>query len=158
MRVAVLSALSLFSLACQEDLTETVATSVCESGTRWIGGNEESSNMNPGEACIRCHNSGEGPAFNIAGTVYDSSKQNDDCFGSVGATVVLTDAKGKVITMGLVSSGSFYSKDSFTPPYTAKVVRDGKETKMTTPQTNADCNSCHTVTGANGAPGRIVAP
>jgi predicted CXXCH cytochrome family protein len=29
---------------------------------------------------------------------------------------------------------------------------------MTTPQTNGDCNSCHTEQGTNGASGRIVWP
>jgi predicted CXXCH cytochrome family protein len=29
---------------------------------------------------------------------------------------------------------------------------------MTTPQTNGDCNSCHTPDGASNAPGRIIAP
>lgn len=42
-------------------------------------------------------------------------------------------------------------------PYTAKVIRDGVESKMLTPQSNGDCNACHSVDGASGAPGRIVA-
>jgi hypothetical protein len=29
---------------------------------------------------------------------------------------------------------------------------------MPVKQTSGDCNSCHTVNGANGAPGRIMAP
>jgi hypothetical protein len=42
-------------------------------------------------------------------------------------------------------------------PYRARVVRaDGGVVEMRTPQTNGDCNACHTVSGLNSAPGRIV--
>ncbi|MBT9559342.1 MAG: hypothetical protein IV100_25130 [Myxococcales bacterium] len=149
---------SFFIIACQDPTTESVDTTVCASGTRWVGGDEESANMNPGEACIACHSRGEGPSFTLAGTVYDESRQADDCYGSVGATVEITDAKGKVVKLGLVDSGSFYSHESLTMPYTAKVIRDGVESKMLTPQSNGDCNACHTVSGVSGAPGRILAP
>ena len=43
-------------------------------------------------------------------------------------------------------------------PYTARVVANGKVSAMTTPQTNGDCNSCHTQRGDNVAPGRILLP
>ena len=152
--------LIFYVAACQEEtLTETVATSVCASGVRWIGGDEGSSNMHPGEACNQCHaGRGDAPSFALAGTVYDVGGQSDNCFGSLGATVEITDATGKVVSLGLVDSGSFYTRQSLTMPYTAKVIRDGKETKMVTPQTVGDCNSCHASAGKNGAPGRILAP
>jgi len=41
---------------------------------------------------------------------------------------------------------------------TARVVRGDQERVMLSPQMDGDCNSCHTENGANGAPGRIVAP
>ena len=43
-------------------------------------------------------------------------------------------------------------------PYRAKVVVGGRERVMLTPQTNGDCNACHTQAGAEGAPGRIIVP
>jgi hypothetical protein len=44
-------------------------------------------------------------------------------------------------------------------PFRARVVAaDGHERSMQTPQMIGDCNSCHSVTGKNGAPGRIVLP
>jgi hypothetical protein len=43
-------------------------------------------------------------------------------------------------------------------PFTAEVIYQGQSVSMTTPQTSGDCNSCHTESGANGAPGRIVVP
>ena len=39
------------------------------------------------------------------------------------------------------------------------VVTDGVKTRqMQGTVTSGDCNSCHTVNGTNGAPGRIMAP
>jgi hypothetical protein len=43
-------------------------------------------------------------------------------------------------------------------PYTAKVIVDGLERAMVTPQVSGDCNACHTEAGANGAPGRVRTP
>jgi hypothetical protein len=43
-------------------------------------------------------------------------------------------------------------------PYHAKVRQGGRERAMNAPQMVGDCNSCHTQTGQNGAPGRIVVP
>jgi hypothetical protein len=44
------------------------------------------------------------------------------------------------------------------PPLEA-VVSDGNKTRaMVGTVTSGDCNSCHTVNGANGARGRIVVP
>jgi hypothetical protein len=34
----------------------------------------------------------------------------------------------------------------------------GKTRAMVAPQTNGDCNSCHTENGANKAPGRVLLP
>ena len=48
--------------------------------------------------------------------------------------------------------------DELELPFRAKVVFAGKERSMGTAQSTGDCNSCHTATGANGAPGRIVLP
>ncbi len=158
MRFVVLFALVSSLSACQDTLTESVDSKTCESGVRWTGGNEESPNMHPGGNCIDCHSKGEGPSFQIAGTVYDSLLQADECYGSQGAQVVITDAKGKVVTMNLTESGNFFTEGGLTMPYTAKVLRDGKESKMLSPQSNGDCNTCHTATGKDGAPGRVKAP
>lgn len=142
-----------------------IGAATCSSGLTWSG-TDGSSRMNPGQACITCHKSEEGPIFQIAGTVYPSLHESDKCIsqvGSSGATVVITDATGKIVTLAINSSGNFsYGGSRRTSalqlPFTAKVVANGKERAMLTPQTNGDCNSCHTVGGANGAPGRIMAP
>jgi hypothetical protein len=131
---------------------------VCTSGTTWSHGGGGSSSMNPGEACISCHaSSGEAPMFGVAGTVYPTAHEPDLCYGESGISVVVTDANGNVVTMTTNGSGNF-SHGSIATPYTAKVVANGKERAMASPQTSGDCNSCHTENGANGAPGRIIAP
>ena len=40
----------------------------------------------------------------------------------------------------------------------AKVVTAGGSVAMIAPQTNGDCNACHSAAGAEGAAGRIVGP
>jgi hypothetical protein len=116
--------------------------------------------MRPGEACIACHSSGEGPRYSIAGTVYPTAHESNDCNGASdpNVQVVITDATGATITLPLNSAGNFESRQSIATPYTAKVISGTKVRAMATPQTSGDCNSCHTEQGNNGAPGRIIAP
>ncbi len=134
----------------------------CTSGvTSTRGGG---STMAPGGACITCHSSGEGPYFTIAGTVYPTAHETDNCTGSIGITVVITDHSGAQLTLTTNSVGNFSSSQAIQLPYTAEVQASGRTRKMLTPQTSGDCNSCHTVTGTNPmaggapAPGRIMAP
>lgn len=152
----VLGCTAAFLAACSGDLTESVDTKVCASGTRWIGDEEESPQMHPGRTCINCHASDEGPHFSIAGTVYGADDQADDCFGQSSATIVITDAKGQKITVTSNEAGNFYSKAAITLPITAKVTYNGKTKEMVTKADSGECNGCHTKDGANGAPGRIL--
>lgn len=141
----------------------------CESGTHWTGGNKESPDMNPGEACIACHKKMEpfkiNLHFSVAGTVYPSGHEDPKCNGvngkkTTGVQIVITDANGTDTTIPVsLASGNFYKIiGGFKTPYTAKVVYDGKERKMLTPQTDGDCNTCHTQDGTMMAPGRITLP
>jgi len=137
---------------------------VCTSNQSWTHGNSGSSSMHPGRACISCHDtSRDAPSFQIAGTVYPTAHEPDDCNGvssTSGAQVVITDANGVVLTLKPNSVGNFYDpgRPTIALPYHAKVLRNGVERAMTDAQTSGDCNSCHTVDGANGAPGRIMLP
>jgi len=132
----------------------------CTSGTMFKGG--ESAAMDPGMACVSCHaKSGEAPKFTIAGTVYPTGHEPDLCNGtngSTGAQIVITGADGKSITLTPNNAGNFSSNGAVTKPYQAKVTYMGRERLMIAAQTSGDCNSCHTQTGANMAPGRIVTP
>jgi hypothetical protein len=132
----------------------------CTSG-QYIRGEEDIGiAMHPGGACNACHRQGEGPIYSIAGTVYPTAHEYNDCRGSTtsGIQVVITAAGGGNFVLGVNSSGNFVSLQSVALPYTAKVAYDGRERVMASAQQSGDCNSCHTLTGANQAPGRIMLP
>ncbi len=137
---------------------------VCTSNSTWTGGNDGSSRMNPGLACIACHQStgGEAPRYSVAGTVYPTVHEPDLCNGASGSafgvTVHITDAAGTTITLTPNSAGNFDSSAALTFPIRASVTSDAGTLVMQTPQSSGDCNSCHTQNGLNGAPGRIIVP
>ncbi len=118
-----------------------------------------SSLMNPGRACLSCH----GGRFSFAGTVFPTAHETDMCNGSgvAGASIIVTDATNRSQTITPNSAGNFYSQIAIKPPYTVKLTYQGRErdmTGLTTTPTNGDCNSCHTMDGTSGAPGRIMLP
>lgn len=125
----------------------------CSSNKKWTSGN--GSSMRPGDACNRCH------SMSIGGTVYPTAHEPTNCIGIPGgATVTVTDAKNKTVNITVNSAGNFYY-DPFTPltpPYAVKVTAGSKVRAMTAKATSGDCNSCHTQTGTQNAPGRIMAP
>jgi mono/diheme cytochrome c family protein len=132
---------------------------VCTSNKAWKNGNEGSSSMRPGGACITCHSQQGGPGFNIAGTVYPTAHEPDDCNGVPGQmSVVVTDANNKVTTIPVNNVGNFSSGANIAPPFKVKIVRGAAERAMGGTLTAGDCNTCHTQTGVNGAPGRVMAP
>ncbi len=118
--------------------------------------------MRPGNACLSCHGVGSEQAFVLAGTVYPTAHEPDNCNGTSGGSgvsVVITDANNKTMTLQVNSVGNFYSQGrTLATPYRAKVVSAAGERAMGASQSTGDCNSCHTQDGANGAPGRIMAP
>jgi cytochrome c553 len=119
--------------------------------------------MEPGQACISCHSkSGEAPTFVIAGTLYPTGHEPDNCNGvngTTGAKIVVTGNNGTSVTLTPNSAGNFYSSTTLPPPYKAKVVSSaGVERAMSGTASTGDCNSCHTQSGANSAPGRITLP
>lgn len=116
--------------------------------------------MKPGGACIECHTAeGEGPRFKLAGTVMAATNDDTSCNGVSGVTVEITGADGQVITLTTNSAGNFFLESgTIAVPYTAKVKAGGKENAMGTAQSEVDCNTCHTASGDNGAPGRILSP
>ncbi|MEZ4238541.1 MAG: hypothetical protein R3F59_20780 [Myxococcota bacterium] len=128
----------------------------CSSGTMWNGG--EGSTMRPGDDCIACHARGEGPDYTVAGTVMGASDDQTNCDGADGVTVRITDANGAVTELVTNGAGNFYTRDHIATPYTVELERDGATSQMVSAQTETDCMVCHTQDGANGAPGRIVAP
>jgi hypothetical protein len=135
----------------------------CTSGKSWTGGTNGSGSMQPGVACINCHaSSGEAPPFTIAGTLYPTAHEPDQCNGANGSTdgaqVVITDANQKVITLTPDSVGNFSYMGVVATPFRAKVTYMNRERDMLAGQTSGDCNACHTQTGTMSAPGRIILP
>jgi hypothetical protein len=132
---------------------------VCTSKKMWTSGN--GNDMRPGEDCMNCHKTTR-PNFSISGTVYPTLREKNDCDGTAtgGIKVVITGADGTVTTLTPSStSGSFNATTSIKMPYTAKVTNSaGASRAMTASQSMGNCNGCHTQDGANGAPGRIMAP
>ena len=115
--------------------------------------------MHPGKPCISCHSATGGPSFVIAGTVYPTIHEPDDCNGSGtgNLSVLIIDATGKTHTMPVNAAGNFTRVTSIPLPYRAMIVDGAKVREMKTPQTDGDCNGCHSEAG-NHAPGRVMAP
>ena len=141
------------------------AAPTCTSNTTWTKQTTGSASMEPGQACITCHaaTGGDAPTFVVAGTLYPTWHEPDNCDGvngtTAGAKIVVTGQNGGSLTITPNAAGNFYSLASLTPPYQAKVVNgSGVERAMVSSTGSGDCNSCHTQTGTNGAPGRIVVP
>ncbi len=132
---------------------------VCTSKTTYKGG--ENANMRPGEACQACHQQQGGPAFTFAGTVYPTAHEPNDCNGiaTPTVTVAVTDKNGKVTNMTTNGVGNFSARArGLTAPFHVTLSANGKTRSMVGGVTSGDCNSCHTVNGLNGAPGRVMAP
>lgn len=138
-------------------------SSVCTSQKTWQT-NKKGPDMQPGRACITCHEGAEDkPVVWVGGTVYPTLHEPDQCYGVPGgASVVVTDATGRSVTLAVGPTGNFSlsaeTSAALAMPIRAKVVSNGVERAMASPQNSGDCNKCHTETGANGAPGRILLP
>jgi hypothetical protein len=135
----------------------------CTSQNYWTQGDKGSEFMHPGGACLTCHAiNRNAPTYLVAGTVYPTSHEPDDCNGSNGTkgiTVVITDSGGKQLPPLPVNDvGNFSYAGTIAGPFHVKVVANGKENQMSAAPATGDCNSCHTRDGANSAPGRILAP
>ena len=152
-----LLAVALFAAACAP-----AAPTPCSTNGVSPGGEDESALMTPGGDCIGCHSRGEGPRFEVAGTVMAASDDATDCSGVSGVTVRLTGADGNVIALTTNEVGNFFreagASPSLVPPFSVVVERAGKQRPMVRPQSTGNCMTCHTAHGANGAPGRILAP
>lgn len=141
---------------------------MCTSGQHWTLGDEGSELMHPGRACISCHDNppgGEAPDLPplVAGTVYPSAHEPDDCYGARGdggglITVEVIGNDGASQTLFVNESGNFMGFDPVVLPVTAIVHYQGRTRSMTTEAPSADCNSCHTEGGTSDAPGRIMLP
>jgi hypothetical protein len=138
------------------------APTPCSTNGVSAGGEDESALMTPGGDCIGCHSRGEGPRFEVAGTVMGASDDAIDCSGVAGVTVHLTGADGALVDLTTNEVGNFFRESGASPPlvtpFSVAVERAGKLRPMVRPQSTGNCMTCHTAHGAHGAPGRILAP
>jgi len=134
----------------------------CSSDSWWTSGNEGSTLMTPGGDCTGCHvRRGEGPVYEIAGTVYFDYADADNCNGVDGAEVVVTDANGTEFTATSNAAGNFFltpGQANVTYPASVVVRYQGGERAMVNTIADGNCNVCHTVDGTQAAPGRVIAP
>ena len=117
--------------------------------------------MHPGGDCIACHRQrDEGPTFSVAGTVFQDLNDGDDCRGIPAARIDILDTSGAVaLSLNANAAGNFFATARLPAGgYTAQVTYDGRTRSMSTVQTDGACNKCHTVDGAQNAPGRILVP
>jgi hypothetical protein len=111
------------------------------------GGDDNGPNMKPGENCLSHH------SFSAAGTVFKSATSGTGD-GLAGATVSITDATGKQVSLTSNSVGNFYTQEALAFPI-AIGVSVGTVVQKMAAATNGGCNGCHTQPPVNGAPGRI---
>lgn len=145
-------------------LAEASAITLCTSQSHWPNGPSGSPVMNPGETCISCHRDEGGPDFAVAGTVYPTLHEPDDCNGVDGdetpVTVVVEDSFGRSYEAKANRAGNFFiaANVELSFPIRARVIADGKERAMKRTVATGNCNSCHTTRGTFSAPGRVQAP
>jgi hypothetical protein len=146
-----------FALGCGEDLVESVPTTVCASGKRWVGESTPNEEMYPGQDCVGCHRVIDGPPFMAAGTVYGlpdplgARTTGSLCFGVEGAHVEITLADGAVLETTTNRAGNFYFEgfpDSLLTPFRVDVeytLPDGRLTRqsMKTEPSYGGCARCH---------------
>lgn len=157
--------LALSLVACGTDAVPNVAgpfdlAPQCTSDTRWKG-DEPSPLMYPGNACNACHESLIGtPRFHVAGTVYPTGHEPDNCNGAMGAVVEITDFEDTTFSLETNIAGNFtlLITERVVFPIRARVIANGEARVMTGTVQSGDCNACHTQDGASSAPGRIVLP
>jgi hypothetical protein len=141
------------------------AGGTCTSGKSWTMGNTGSPLMHPGAACNACHQQNGGPNLRFGGTVYPTLHEVNECNGVAPPpqlTVTVTDSRDRTFPMLVNAAGNFSLKVGGGPapraPFRASLSDGTKTRAMKGSVTSGDCNSCHATAGANGAPGRILAP
>ena len=73
----------------------------------------------------------------------------------------MTDSNGVTRSFTANQAGSFSGNASAgwpVFPIHAKITFNGKTRTMASAVNSGDCNNCHTLDGAQGAPGRIALP
>ncbi len=113
--------------------------------------------MLPGEDCLRCHSGERAQQWTLAGTLFSTPTAATDA-GLEGASVLVTDANGRSLTLRTNGAGNFYTAESLVFPLHVEVQQNGVSVGMAMAVPSGGCNACHTQPPLNGAPGRIYLP
>lgn len=160
---------ALCALACSERVEPLRPDAAGEDGALpttggecepWAPGQFNSSLMLPGRACLECHDRTLGPSamMVVAGTVFADVQQRDECPGEPGVRVVIVDDEGTEASFTTNFAGNFYIRQTLVFPVRVRLEDSELIRVMEDPVDTGDCNSCHTPTGEEMAPGRIVRP
>ncbi|HTV17407.1 MAG TPA: hypothetical protein VMG12_02015 [Polyangiaceae bacterium] len=160
---------ALVGAACNDELVEEVPNSVCASGKRWVGEFTPNEEMYPGQDCVGCHLTLDGPPLMAAGTVYGLPDRDGPrtsvptCFGVEGVQVTITGTEGTVLQTRTNRAGNFYFEgdpNAMPAPFTVQLdyaLPNGRATTqtMTTQPSYGGCARCHNPTSAaeNATPG-----
>lgn len=120
-----------------------------EGNKKMVSKNFESESHNMGQNCMNCHKSGgEGEGwFNVAGTVYDSTKTNTYPNGTVKLYTGPNGTGNLVATIAVDNLGNFYTTESVSFGSGLYPAVQGKNTVqyMGSATSTGQCNSCHGV-------------
>jgi hypothetical protein len=99
--------------------------------------------MDPGEDCLSCHG-GQTSArrWTVAGTLYPEP-YTAGAAGIEGASVELTDANGRTLTLRTNHVGNFYTAEGLVFPVRVCATRGGARSCMEESLTSGSCNVCH---------------
>ncbi len=102
----------------------------------------QSGEHNAGEPCLSCHGNGDGPDFELGGTIYSSLAGGSPV---VGATIRLTDADGAELTVVSARNGNFWIQDPIAFPIQVQASACPSTMAMVAPSVVGNCNAsgCH---------------
>ncbi len=115
-----------------------------------------SPDMDPGEDCLSCHATGD-HIWSVAGTVFDDPNGPPSA-GVESAQVLVTDAKGKQLTLNTTAAGNFYTAEKLVFPVQVEVQKGDYRFAMDDTPAVGSCNTCHNSPPLNGAIGRLFVP
>jgi hypothetical protein len=141
--IMIYSVLILFS--CENDDNDEYG----ENEVKISSFNDDDSHKN-GQNCMSCHTSGgKGEGwFNVAGSVYDSSKQNPYPNAVVKLFSEPNESGSLIKLIEVDGNGNFYTTESINfgnGLYVSVTDKNGNSKVMNAPISTGQCNSCHGV-------------
>jgi len=132
--------------------TSTLSTKGSNSTLSTKGSNSSGNGHNEGSNCLNCHN------FASAGTVFNNLHADNNTQGAAGYRIKLSTG---IVYESARGTGNSLSYNFPNGKFTAQVMDPNGNIVNSSANLSHDnsrraCNSCHTASGNNGAPGRIT--